>query len=356
MTSLYVDRRHVELRVDGGALAFYDAGGRVGTVPLAPLERVFLQGDVQLSARVLGKLGARGIGVIVLAGREGRPALLMGCPHQDARRRMAQCQRAADASFCLAHARHVVRAKLRAQYRLLARLREERPVERHALGEGMAQLAHAGEQLRTAASLDSLRGLEGAGARAYFAALASVLPPSLGFQGRNRRPPRDPFNVVISLGYTLLAAESALMLHGVGLDPAIGFLHEPAWGRDSLACDVIEPLRPQIDAFALRLFAEQVLRVEDFSQSAAGCRLGKAGRVHFYTHYEALAETLRRDLAQEIRLLGQAVTCEALSAEAAPASDWLSPAPTETRASGDDHGTEQGAERGSDDDGLPDLL
>lgn len=78
MTSLFVDRRGVELKLDGEALVFAENGERVGTVPLMPLSRVFLRGDVKLSASLLGKLGEHGIGVVVLSGRLGRPSLLLG--------------------------------------------------------------------------------------------------------------------------------------------------------------------------------------------------------------------------------------------------------------------------------------
>ena len=77
MTSLYVDRRGVELKADGEALVFYENGVRVGTVPLVPLSRVFLRGDVTLSSSLLGKLGARDIGVVVLSGRKAEPTLLL---------------------------------------------------------------------------------------------------------------------------------------------------------------------------------------------------------------------------------------------------------------------------------------
>ena len=86
MSSLYVDRRGVTLKADGEALVFYENGQRVGTVPLAPLARVFLRGEVTLTSSLLGKLGERGIGVVVLSGRKALPTMLLGRPHNDAAR------------------------------------------------------------------------------------------------------------------------------------------------------------------------------------------------------------------------------------------------------------------------------
>ncbi|MDR2503674.1 MAG: CRISPR-associated endonuclease Cas1, partial [Deltaproteobacteria bacterium] len=90
MSSLYVDRRGVELRLDGGAIAFYENSERVGTVPLAPLERIFLRGDVILRSSLLGKLGEKNIGLITLSGRRADPTLMLARPHNDAARRVAQ--------------------------------------------------------------------------------------------------------------------------------------------------------------------------------------------------------------------------------------------------------------------------
>ena len=114
MTSLYVDRRDVTLKADGEALVFYENGERVGTVPLAPLSRVFLRGDVTLSSSLLGKLGEKGIGVVVLSGRKAVPTMLLGRPHNDAARRVAQYRLSMDKEYCLRFARETVEAKLRA--------------------------------------------------------------------------------------------------------------------------------------------------------------------------------------------------------------------------------------------------
>jgi CRISPR-associated protein Cas1 len=105
MTSLYVDRRGVTLKADGEALVFYENGERIGTVPLAPLSRVFMRGDVTLSSALLGKLGERGIGVVVLSGRKAMPTMLLGRPHNDAARRVAQYRLSLDEHFCLRFSR-----------------------------------------------------------------------------------------------------------------------------------------------------------------------------------------------------------------------------------------------------------
>ena len=130
MTSLYVDRRGVTLKADGEALVFYENGVRVGTVPLAPLSRVFLRGDVTLLSSLLGRLGERSIGVVVLSGRKAEPTLLLGRPHNDAARRVEQYRLSQDTGFCLRFAHSVVEAKLRSQAAFLAERRDDEPRSR----------------------------------------------------------------------------------------------------------------------------------------------------------------------------------------------------------------------------------
>ena len=293
MSSLFVDRRNVQLSVEAGAIVFREQGERVGTVPLAPLQRVFLRGDVQLSAALLGKLGEHGVGVLVLSGRQGKPSLMLARPHNDAQRRVQQVQRSLDAAFCLDFAQELIRTKLERQHGWLDSLREGHLAARYPLTHAMRLLDAQRGRAGATASLAELRGVEGAAARIYFAALAEVVPPALKFGGRNRRPPRDPFNVLLSLTYTLLHAELAIALYGAGFDPYIGFYHQLSFGRESLASDLLEPLRSLADRFCLDLAHDQTLRAEHFSQHSDGsCLLGKAGRVHYYEAFEAQRERL----------------------------------------------------------------
>ena len=307
MTSLYVDRRGVTLKADGEALVFYENGERIGTVPLAPLSRVFMRGDVTVSSALLGKLGERGIGVVVLSGRKAVPTMLLGRPHNDAARRVAQYRLSLDADFCLRFSRAIVEAKLRAQAAFLAERRDSEPHSRYLLTLVRKRLATTIAAVDQQHSTASLRGLEGAGAAAYFEGFADLLPDRLKFSGRNRRPPRDPVNAMLSLGYTLLHAEAVLALYGAGLDPFIGFYHGLDFGRESLACDLVEPLRVEVDQHALMLFRSEKLRPEDFSTTESGCLLGKAGRARFYGEWEPLAARLRKLLAESVGDVTQAI-------------------------------------------------
>ncbi|EXI75189.1 MAG TPA: CRISPR-associated endonuclease Cas1 [Candidatus Accumulibacter phosphatis] len=326
MTSLYVDRRGITLKADGEALVFYENGERVGTVPLAPLSRVFMRGDVTLSSALLGKLGERGIGVVVLSGRKAVPTMLLGRPHNDAARRVAQYRQSLDTDFCLRFSRAIVEAKLRAQAAFLDERRESELRSRYLLTLSLRRVNGSIAAIDAQTRIASLRGLEGAAAAAYFEGFGDLLPNRLNFSGRNRRPPRDPVNAVLSLGYTLLHAEAVLALYGAGLDPFVGFYHTLDFARESLACDLVEPLRVEIDKHVLMLFRSEKLRPEDFSHSELGCLLGKAGRARFYAEWEQLAARLRKLLAENVADVANAI--------------GLAAAPVSNSADGGSDGTE----------------
>lgn len=311
MSSLFVDRRDVHLQLDAGALVFRENGERIGTVPLAPLTRVFLRGNVTLEASLLGQLGENGVGVVVLSGRLGRPTLMLSRPHNDARRRVEQSRLSLDADFCLRFSRQLIDTKLQRQCEWFEQLRGHHLHARYELTHAMQLLQEQRQKLDNATQLGSLRGMEGAAASAYFAGLRAVVPGSLQFKDRNRRPPRDPFNVLLSLTYTLANAEVAMALHGAGFDPCIGFYHQLSFGRESLACDLLETVRPLADRFCLQLVNQQVLTQDHFSQSSSGCLLGKAGRARYYGAYEEYSEPLRRAIQHSVDDLAQTIAVPA---------------------------------------------
>ena len=297
MTTLYLDRRDLSLTLEGRALVIYSGQTRETTVPLHLLERVVMRSTVTLESGVLARLASNGVGILVFGGINGtRVATVTGAAHNDGARRIGQYRAHDDADWRRRWSRRLVLAKVQGQARLIGRALRERPDQRRVLTETAERLKGARARLRAGADLDlqTLRGIEGAAALAYFAGLGALMPPALGFSGRNRRPPRDPVNAVLSLGYTLLHFEAVRALQVAGLDPLIGFYHDLAFGRESLACDLIEPLRPRLDAWAWEQFRTRALTDAHFSREGGACLLGKTGRQHFYRAYEPLVRPLRR--------------------------------------------------------------
>lgn len=298
MATLYLDRAQLELRVDGDALAMYEGGERRGTVPTKLLERVVIQGrQTRLETGVLARLGEAGATTLIMSPRKHRRlALVLGPCHNDAGIRIAQVERFLDTPFCEAWGRDLISAKLQRQQRLLKQAMVQRPDASHALKHAVEALSRALEGIGASNTpgLNTLRGMEGAAARAYFQAFTHLFAPALRFGGRNRRPPRDPVNACLSLAYTLLHFDAVRAAHMAGLDPLIGFYHRPSFGRESLASDLIEPLRPVTDGWVWSLFRSEILRPDHFSQDGDACLLGKAGRQQFYEHWESHAPRHRR--------------------------------------------------------------
>jgi len=187
---------------------------------------------------------------------------------------------------------------VRAQQRLLSEALAARPELRYPLTTALQTLTNIIGLLREASqvlSLASLRGYEGAAAAAYFGAYTHLFAESLQFSGRKKRPPPDPVNVCLSLGYTLLHYDAVRACHIVGLDAMLGFFHDVSFGRESLACDLMEPLRPLMDRWVWQLFKDRQLRPEHFSFDVGGrCQMNKAGRQIFYGFYESQAGAARR--------------------------------------------------------------
>lgn len=304
MATLYIDRKDIELRYANGAIEVYEPAGRRGSIPLVGLDRVVLHGRVQLSTSVIGAFVKAGASVALLGGRRSRyVAACVGKLHNDVRRRLGQFDAYRDASARTRWARELVAAKIRSQQRVLQRAMAVRPDKRLPLFRGNKSLetalarASAGCQEPT---ISTLLGIEGSAAAAYFRAFTSLFAPTLGFNARRRRPPTDPVNACLSLGYTLLHFEAVASTHAAGLDPMLGLYHTPAYGRESFAADAIEPFRAHVDLWVWNLFRRRVLTDRGFSRDGDAVLLGKAARRRFYTHYDPLSKALRRLLRRQI--------------------------------------------------------
>lgn len=295
MSTLYLDRKNLEIRIASGTLTIYQNGSRQSSLPLKLIERIVARSDVQLNAGILATIASAGIGFTAISGRKGeKVAHLIGSVHNDAKRRIAHYRTYADIKKRAEFARATVTSKLHNQHRFIKHLLDVRPDSRYALTQSSATISRIQAQLVDEADLDRLRGFEGAAAAAYFNALKAVMPPRLNFTGRNRRPPKDPVNACLSLSYTLAHSDAVRSCHMAGLDPLIGMLHEPAYGRESLASDFIEPLRPHIDRWVWEMFRDRILDEEHFSREGEACLLIKSGRQIFFGNWEKRAPSLRR--------------------------------------------------------------
>ncbi|MBX5496866.1 MAG: CRISPR-associated endonuclease Cas1 [Bryobacteraceae bacterium] len=311
MATLYIDRRDVSLHIEHGSVAVRLNGELLQRVPLHLLERVVVSGDASLSTRLLQALAEAKIGVILVDPRNtSRYATVWGRLGSDASRRLEQLKRFNDESWRTAWAIRLLRAKFRGYRRVIGKAMSGHRVDEHALAAAADSIDRAIAMLDDPRRTDRnwLMGLEGAATASYFKAYQKLFAPSLQFHGRNRRPPRDPVNVLLSLTYTLLHHTAVREVLSAGLDPYLGYFHEPAFGRESLACDLVEPVRGSADEFVRRLFGDGVLRPEHFQRKGERCLLGKTGRQRYYLEFAAFSLRPQRMLRRVSRLLARSLS------------------------------------------------
>lgn len=286
MPVLYLTEQGAELHKDGLRLKVEKDGETLADIPFEQVESVNIFGNIQLSTQVIAELLEREIETAFFTMNGRLKGQLTPAKAKNAPLRFAQFQRASDPVFSLALARTVVQGKLANSLKLLNKFMYNHPsVDLH---EYAASIREAEKKAGEAADKDTLLGIEGSGARAYFQAFAKMVLNGMVFPGRQKRPPRDPINALLSFGYVLVGSEIQSLLDGIGFDPYIGFFHSLDYGRPSLALDLLEEYRAGVvDRFVLYLLNNRILKVEDFEETDEhGVRLKReAGKV-FFKKYE----------------------------------------------------------------------
>jgi CRISPR-associated protein Cas1 len=312
MGTLYIDRKGYHIKLDGESIAFYLDGKREGIVPIRPLSRVIIVGSNTVETNVLNKLADNGNSVLFLSGRGLQyRGILTGRLHKNGILRVKQYEKSLDGNFILTIGKEIILQKIEKQAEFLASAVKTNQSEKlkTTLYTAFRTLESVKEGINSRCdTMESLRGYEGAASNAYFSAFTELFPDSLGFKNRTRRPPKDPVNATLSLCYTLLHYEAVREIQVAGLDPTIGFYHCFEYGRESLACDLIEPFRPVADAFVWELFQEGKFIARDFVQDNDGVYLKKDARKKFYTLYETWAEIVRKEIAKTTRDVSVRVT------------------------------------------------
>lgn len=248
---------------------------KLGEARLKDVSSLCLYGPVQVSTQALHELFDREIPVCYFSSGGWFRGIGQSLPHKNIELRIRQHAVAANPAEAVTLARQFVAGKIRNCRTLLRRNLAEDPEQ---LLPALAESANTAER---AVEIPSLLGIEGMAAKRYFAGLGALLKEERGFRldGRNRRPPTDPVNAVLSFLYALLARECTTATLAAGLDPYLGFLHQPRYGRPALALDLAEEFRPLLaDSVALALFNTGELRPEHFISRAGAVALKPPGR------------------------------------------------------------------------------
>jgi CRISPR-associated protein Cas1 len=277
---LVVQTAGAQIGQRGDELQVSVKGETVRKLPGQQVRAIYCYGAVQITAQAAETCLELGIDVSYFSPAGRFIGLLRGLPASGVDARRGQYRLFELPGVRLQLAREVIRAKIHNQRVMLMR-NGDAPERVLSLMSGFR------DATESARDLTSLLGIEGSAAALYFEQFESMLKQrddwKFDWRGRNRRPPRDPVNALLSLGYSMLAKELTGVCHSVGLDPFLGFMHQPRYGRPALALDLMEEFRPLVaDSVAISLINRGELGPEDFIRSANGTFLNDRGRRPFW--------------------------------------------------------------------------
>lgn len=269
--TVYIAQDGAMVRREGERLRITAGRRNVREIPVGEVAQLVLMGNVVLTPAALDLLVGRGIDTVLLSHHGRYRGRIVSSLSTNIRLRLAQFRALTEEEKAADLARRIVSGKATNQRVLLLR-HARRHGDSDAMRWARMAIRAAIQRLHVAASLDEIRGCEGAASAAYFRVFGELLKaPGFTFDGRNRRPPMDPVNALLSLGYTLLSNSVEAAVHVVGLDPYLGALHAPAAGRPSLVCDLVEEFRaPMVDALVLAALNKGAFRPTDFEDTGPG--------------------------------------------------------------------------------------
>lgn len=289
----YVQEQGARVGKSGERLTVVKDRETIGGARLREVSQLILMGNVQVSAQALHLMMEKGIPVVHFSTGGWFHGISHGLGIENAYARAAQYEAAADPARRHVFAKALIRAKAGNQRALLLRngSGQERDRAVSALADALKRRSEMPE------TLEGLLGWEGRAAALYFSAFSSMLKtgalPDFQFSSRNRRPPKDPVNALLSFAYALLAKECLVALWGEGLDPWWGLYHQARHGRPALALDLMEPFRPVIaDSVVLTAINTGMVGARDFIANANGCALKPNGRKAFLRAWEQRLDQL----------------------------------------------------------------
>lgn len=303
----------------GECLVIKVRGEKVMEIPMIQMSQLAIFGNVQITSQTIHELCNRDIPICYFSTGGWFYGITHGFGNRNIELRRCQFRRADDPVFCLALARRIVAAKIRNQRTMLRRNAECMP------DQALRRLEELADQAANTVTRDELLGIEGIAARIYFEHLPRMIRPrvstdrfSFNFEGRNRRPPLDPVNAMLSLCYSLLAKDCGVVVAAVGLDPFLGFYHTAYHGRLALALDLMEEFRPILaDSAVFTAINNGEVRPDDFIRAARAVTLKPDARKRLIEVYERRLDQVishpvfgykvsyRKVLEVQARLLGR---------------------------------------------------
>jgi len=311
MSVLYVVEHGAKVYRRGEQIAVEKDGEDLAEIELSRLSSVVALNTVQFTTQALCALLEAGIELAFITSRGDLLGQLTPPLARNLALRKAQFHRETDPEFVLKQSKAIVAAKAENQRQVLVRHSLDKPGRQTRVQAAAEGIERAAKRIETVTSVDSLLGIEGECAALYWGAFADLLlADGVPFPGRRKRPPPDPVNAVLSLGYTLLTNLLTATLDAYGFDPWLGFLHSETYGHPSLALDLVEPFRaPVVDRMTLRVFNLRILTPGNFRPyEGGGIRLDDDGLRSFFREWErtlarlSIREAIKTQMEQLARV------------------------------------------------------
>lgn len=298
LNTLYIFTEDAYLSLDGENVVVKKGDGELGRIPLHTLESVVCFSYKGASPALMGACAERSVGLSFFDRRGRFLAAAVGPQRGNVVLRKTQYAWSEDEERSLAVSRPMIFGKLYNSRWVLERAVRDHGmrIDAEAVKAASAKIASSARSAMECDSTASLRGIEGDAAAEYYSVFNELIlrdKEAFRFPCRNRRPPTDPVNAMLSLFYTVLARDCASALEGVGLDPYVGLMHADRPGRQSLALDLMEELRPVlVDRFVLSAVNNRVVSPEDFVVRESGeVRLADDGRRGLFNAWQEKKKT-----------------------------------------------------------------
>ena len=264
MSCLYVNESGAVISIDGGYFCVKQKNGLVRKIPKELLESITIFGNSSITTPCMQECLRRGVIVNYFSGKGAYYGRLSSTRHENGDRLKNQVFACSDPDFCLALSRKIIAAKIRNQSVLLRRYQRGQPDSAERELEQMKSLE---KQLPEPQNVEEVMGLEGMAARVYFSVLSRFVQPDFAFRGRSRQPPKDAFNSMLSLGYTLLMYELYAEIENRGFSPYVGFMHRTHRGHPCLASDLMEEWRAVVvDSAVMSLVQGNEIQISQFEK------------------------------------------------------------------------------------------
>lgn len=328
MSCLYVTEQESRITAAGGKIIVECKDGSKRMIPEETLESIMIFGNSTLTAKAQEKCLQKGIAVVFLSSRGRYFGRLVSTSHVNSFRQKKQVLLSDNPEQCLQFTKTILEAKVHNQV-VLARRYTRNHMQQKGNGQCIEEMVRAERKISAADSIEKAMGYEGIAARQYFQLLSGIIRDEFAFTGRTKRPPKDPFNSMLSLGYTILLYEIYAEIEARSLNPYFGFMHQLKENHPTLASDLLEEWRSVIvDATVLSLVQGNEINSSDFIQDedTGAVILNKAALAIFirklenkmrtttqYLPYLDSPVTFRRAIWWQVKILAQCIDQNQLS-------------------------------------------